>query len=148
MTWETAFSIANLMAGLCWMVLIVLPRGWPVLPAIIRLAVPLLLAIAYSALVLAFFFTVDGGFDSIAHVRTLFQSDPVLLAGWLHYLAFDLLIGAWIADKADQDRISRLIQAPILFATFMFGPLGWLLFQAVSLGQHLLVAPAAQGVRS
>lgn len=145
MDWETAFSIANAAAGLCWLTLIFLPRSWPVLTGVIRLGVPLLLAIAYTALVLATFFTTEGGFDRLAHVRQLFQSDPVLLAGWIHYLAFDLLIGGWIAERADEERISRFIQAPILVATFMFGPMGWLLFQAVSHGQRLLAGSTPKG---
>lgn len=148
LSWETTFSIANAMAGLCWLALIFLPRGWPVLPSIIRLGVPLLLAVAYSALVLAYFFRVEGGFDSLANVRALFTSDPVLLAGWIHYLAFDLLIGAWVADEADRHGVSRLIQAPILVATFMFGPLGWLLFQGVQLGQRVLTTSAVEGASS
>ena len=147
MDWETAFSIANIAAGLCWLALIFLPRSWPVLPGIIRLAVPLLLTVAYAALVLAYFFRAEGGFDSLVRVRALFQSDPVLLAGWIHYLAFDLLVGTWIADEADRHGVSRLIQAPILFATFMFGPLGWLLFQGVRLGQRHL-QPATIGASS
>lgn len=147
MSWETAFSIANAMAGLCWLVLIILPRSWRVLPGLIRLGVPLLLAVTYSALVLAYFFRVEGGFDSLANVRALFTSDPVLLAGWIHYLAFDLLIGTWIADEADRQGDSRLIQAPILVATFMFGPLGWLLFQGVRLGQSYL-RPSTVGASS
>jgi hypothetical protein len=53
------------------------------------------------------------------------------LAGWVHYLAFDLLIGSWIAREADKLGLSRVIQAPILLATFMFGPLGYLLFRMV-----------------
>lgn len=144
MSWEIVFSIANTIAGLCWLALIFLPRRWPVLPAIVRLVVPLLLALAYSALVLAYFFTTNGGFDSLANVRALFASDPVLLAGWIHYLAFDLLIGVWITDRAEAERISRFIQAPILVATFMFGPMGWLLFQAVSFSHSRLASSPRQ----
>lgn len=143
MSLETAFSIASLAAMACWAALILLPRRWPVLPALTGLFVPLGLAIAYSVLVLTQIFTGEGGFESLADVRLLFQSDAALLAGWIHYLAFDLLIGGWIAKTSDELGISRLIQAPILVATFMFGPLGWLLFQGVRLGQRLRV-PAAQ----
>ncbi len=143
MDWEMAFSIASLAAMACWAALILLPRRWPVLPALTGLAVPLGLAIAYSVLILTHFFGSEGGFDSLANVRLLFQSDAALLAGWIHYLVFDLLIGGWIAKTSDELGISRLIQAPILVATFMFGPLGWLLFQGVRLGQRLRV-PAAQ----
>jgi Domain of unknown function (DUF4281) len=69
-----------------------------------------------------------GGFGSIAAVRTLFASDPVLLAGWLHYLAFDLFVGIWIAEQADALGLNRWLQAPILVATFMFGPLRLVVF--------------------
>ena len=48
--------------------------------------------------------------------------------GWTHYLAFDLFIGTWIAVEADKRGYNRLLQAPMLVATFMFGPLGLLLF--------------------
>jgi hypothetical protein len=58
----------------------------------------------------------------------------VLLAGWIHYLAFDLFVGRWIASEADKMGISRLIQGPILFGTFMFGPLGLLVFHILSAG--------------
>ena len=53
------------------------------------------------------------------------------LAGWVHYLAFDLFVGLWIAARADAMRLSLVVQAPILTATFMFGPLGLLLFHGV-----------------
>lgn len=133
MTWDAAFSIVSTLALVCWAALILLPRRWAVLNRLVRLVVPLLLAIAYTALVMAFFFRAEGSFNSLADVRRLFQSDPMLLAGWIHYLAFDLLIGARIADRADARGVSRLLQAPILVATFLFGPLGWLLFEAVDL---------------
>ncbi|MEQ8208002.1 MAG: DUF4281 domain-containing protein, partial [Woeseia sp.] len=64
----------------------------------------------------------------------LFLDDNMLLAGWVHYLAFDLFIGAWIAEKADDIGMSRLVQAPILVATFMFGPIGLALFLCIRLG--------------
>jgi hypothetical protein len=56
------------------------------------------------------------------------MSDAGLLAGWVHYLAFDLFIGTWIAVEADRRGIHRLLQAPILVATFLFGPLGLLFY--------------------
>jgi len=84
--------------------------------------------VAYAVLVLLFFFRVEGGgFGSLLEVRALFASDPALLAGWLHYLAFDLFVGLWIAERADARGLNRFIQAPLLFATFMFGPIGLLM---------------------
>jgi hypothetical protein len=133
MSWEPLFSAANTLALAAWLGLLVLPR-WPRLLQTIRIGVVGLLAAGYSALVFVYFFRVDGGgFGSLAAVKTLFSSDPVLLAGWVHYLAFDLLVGIWIAERLDDQRIARPLQALVLVTTFMFGPLGYLLASAPSL---------------
>ena len=131
MTWDSWFSLSSSLAMAGWASLILLPR-WAWLLLALRHGLISLLAMAYVALILGYFFQIEGGgFDSISAVRTLFASDPVLLAGWLHYLAFDLFVGLWIAGRADAMSLHRLLQAPILAATFMFGPLGLLLFHAV-----------------
>jgi uncharacterized membrane protein YsdA (DUF1294 family) len=135
MSYETVFNIANGAAGLAWLYLIFLPR-WKLGEAALLLALIPALSLAYSALVFVHFFTVQGGgFSSIAEVRQLFLNDPVLVAGWIHYLAFDLFVGWWIAREADREGISRVIQAPLLVATFLFGPLGLLLFQIIKAGK-------------
>ena len=64
----------------------------------------------------------------------------MLLAGWVHYLAFDLFIGAWIAKKADEIGLSRLLQGPILIATFLFGPVGLVMFLSIRVGFLRLAA--------
>jgi Domain of unknown function (DUF4281) len=98
------------------------------LKRLIRFGAVGLLAVLYSTLIFLFFFRGNGGgFATLAQVKALFSSDPVLLAGWVHYLAFDLFVGVWIADRLDAQRVSRLVQAPILIATFFFGPFGLLL---------------------
>jgi hypothetical protein len=132
MDWEALFGAASTAAAASWVLLILAPRH-RVVTGTIRLGVVGGLALIYAALILAFFFTVPGGgFGSIAEVRALFASDPVLVAGWVHYLAFDLLVGLAIAERSDGLGLSRLIQAPLLAATFMFGPLGLLLFRLVA----------------
>ena len=111
-----------------WLVLILAPR-WPVVLQTLRLGLIGLLSLTYAVLIFVYFFLVEGGgFGSIGEVRALFMSDPVLVAGWVHYLAFDLLIGTWIAVEADKRGYNRLLQAPMLVATFMLGPLGLILF--------------------
>jgi hypothetical protein len=135
MAYETVFNIANGAAGLAWVCLIFLPR-WKQIDMAILIALIPALSLAYSALVFVHFFDVQGGgFGSIAEVRQLFLSDPVLVAGWIHYLAFDLFVGWWIAREADSQGMSRIIQAPLLAATFLFGPLGLLLFQIIKAGK-------------
>ena len=138
MDWEALFGLANSLALVAWAALIVAPR-WSALLAGIRYGVIGLLCLAYAVLVMIFFFRAEGGgFGSLHQVKILFSSDPVLLAGWLHYLAFDLFVGLWIAERADARGLSRLIQAPLLFATFMFGPIGLLIASVVNLAPRSL----------
>jgi Domain of unknown function (DUF4281) len=123
----TVFTISANVAMACWIWLIFLPRyRWAL--ATIQFGVLGVLSLVYVVLVFVFFFRVPGGgYNSIEQVRALFLSDPVLVAGWIHYLAFDLFVGVWIARQADQASVSRWIQGPVLLSTFMFGPLGFLL---------------------
>lgn len=126
---EALFSLFSTLAMIGWVILIALPRRWSWLNGVPALWIPLALSTGYSLLIGLYFFQAEGGFDTLQNVQRLFTNPMAALAGWVHYLAFDLLIGCWIARKADKLHISRLIQAPILLATFMFGPLGYLLFK-------------------
>lgn len=137
MNWDMMFSGANMLALVAWAGLIALPR-WPaLLSAILYLGVALL-SLLYAAILVALMAGwvdpaggVEGGnFSSIEGVQALFSSKGGLTLGWVHYLAFDLFVGLWIARDADAKGFSRLVQAPILLATFLAGPLGlfvWLL---------------------
>jgi ABA DEFICIENT 4-like len=127
MDWNSLFSLMNSLAMAGWLVLLLAPRRFALLAALPRMVVPGVIAIVYTALMGAHFATIEGGFGSIAAVRALFASDPVLVAGWGHYLGFDLLIGVLLAERMDRAGVTRLLQAPVLLTTFMFGPAGWLL---------------------
>ncbi|MEM9262982.1 MAG: ABA4-like family protein [Pseudomonadota bacterium] len=122
------FSAGSSLALLGWVILIFLPRRYAVLFAVPQFIIPFVLGLLYAAMILPKIYTGEGGFGSIEQVRALFQDDAALTGGWLHYLAFDLFIGAWIAARADTIGVPRLIQAPILLGTFMFGPVGLVLF--------------------
>jgi Domain of unknown function (DUF4281) len=133
MTWDQAFTAANAVALLSWIALIAAPR-WPALIAMLRYGVIGLVALAYTVIVGLFFFRVEGGgYMTLAEVKRLFSSDAVIVAGWLHVIALDLFAGLWIAERLDGRGIGRLVQAPILVATFMFGPFGLLLAYLVGL---------------
>ena len=73
----------------------------------------------------------DGGFGSLEAVRRLFDVPGLLVAGWVHYLAFDLFVGAWIAERAGAIGLPHLIVLPLLALTFLFGPAGFLAFVIV-----------------
>ena len=128
MNLELIFSLASTLAMIGWLILLFLPRRWKVLNMIPALIIPLLLSLGYSVLIAIYFFSAEGGFDTLANVQKLFTFSGLALAGWVHYLAFDLFVGGVVAKQLDEIGISRLIQAPILLMTFMFGPFGYLLF--------------------
>ncbi|MEM7430387.1 MAG: ABA4-like family protein [Pseudomonadota bacterium] len=132
---DQLFGWAGQAAMLGWLILLLLPRRWSWLLAVPRYIIPFGLSLLYAGLVMVHFFGIEGGgYGSLDQVRALFTKDEMLLAGWVHYLAFDLFIGGWIAVKADELGISRIVQAPILLATFMFGPVGLALFLAMRTG--------------
>jgi hypothetical protein len=128
MTAEDMFGLASAAVLPGWMILIFAPRArWVWLDRVPALILPLGLSVLYAGLILAHFSASGGGFGTIAAVRQLFASDYGLVAGWVHYLAFDLMIGAMMATKMDQMGLQRLSQAPLLGLIFLFGPLGVLL---------------------
>lgn len=129
MTANHVFSIVNPIALLSWLLLIVLPRRRWVIDIVAGFAVPALLAIIYIAIIAANFFGSAGGFSSLPDVALLFSNPWLLLAGWVHYLAFDLLVGTWEARDARERGVSHLLLVPCLVLTFLFGPAGWLLYQ-------------------
>jgi hypothetical protein len=141
MAWHSTFSLIGSLAMVGWLVLVFAPRRWTVLGCVPRLLVPGAMAVVYTALMGAHFAASGGGYGSIAEVRQLFNSDPVLVAGWGHYLAFDLLIGVLLADRMDRVGVPRLLQAPVFLATFMFGPAGWLLGMITEAVARIRLAP-------
>ena len=125
---EQIFSIANLIAMLSWIILAVAPRWILTRKIILSGAIPLLLSAAYLVLIVLFFGKAEGGFDSLANVMKLFTNEWATLAGWIHYLAFDLLVGVWEVKDSQERGISHWFVIPCLVLTFLFGPIGFLLY--------------------
>jgi hypothetical protein len=131
MSAETLFSICSMLVLPGWLLLIFVPR-WKWSARIIASGViPLLLALCYLYLIVTHFGRTEGGFGSLAEVSKLFQNPYNLLAGWVHYLAFDLFIGSWEVRDAQRAGVHHLLVVPCLVLTFMFGPLGLLLYFAL-----------------
>lgn len=128
---DSIFPIANMTAVAGWVALLASPFIPRLSDAIASSAIPLLLSVAYAGLILAFWNGAEGGFDTLANVELLFQTREMLLAGWLHYLAFDLFVGAWIARTARAGGVSFILVVPCLALTFLFGPVGFLVFSAI-----------------
>ena len=131
MTPDNLFSIANIVALLAWVLLAAWPGKRWVAETVTGTIVPALLAAVYVAIVATTWAGSTLSFSSLSGVAMVFDHPWMLLAGWIHYLAFDLLIGSWEVRDAGERGVPHLLVVPCLFLTFMFGPAGWLLYRGV-----------------
>lgn len=122
------FKIANAITVLAWLVLIFSPNQVRVIRLLRVFVSGLLLGGVYVISIIIGNGQTEGNFSSLESVRLLFANDYFLLAGWIHYLAFDLFIGTWETEDAIKEKINRWILVPIWALTFYFGPAGWLLY--------------------
>jgi len=128
MTAEQLFSFTNSLALLGWLLLVFAGRARWAASLVLGAVLPLLLAVIYSGLLAGHWGESGGSFRTLAGVSMLFENHWLLLAGWVHYLAFDLFIGAWQVRDSQALGISHWIVVPCLALTFLFGPAGLLLY--------------------
>jgi hypothetical protein len=108
-----------------WLLLAVAPHAWLTMRIVHSAAAPLFLSAAYALLL----FT-DAAGDERSHMLTLdgvmaiFDRPQVVVAAWIHYLVFDLFVGAWEVRDARRRGIRHALVVPCLLLTFVFGPLG------------------------
>ena len=130
---ETIFQICNSAAPVGWLLMIVTPR-WNVTRRLVLSGLfPLILGLVYLTLIALYFGDSEGGFGSLQEVSKLFANPFALTAGWVHYLAFDMFIGAWEVKDSQRHGISHFAVIPCLVLTFMLGPIGLLLYFIVRL---------------
>lgn len=129
MTPTTVFSIANALVLPMWLLLLIAPN-WKVTRFLIDFKViPLVLAVIYAFYVITgLIHTGMPDFGDLQSVMALFTEQEAVLAGWIHYLSFDLLVGMWMVNQNRTLGIHKGLMFPCLLGTFMFGPLGFLLF--------------------
>jgi Domain of unknown function (DUF4281) len=125
---DLLFKLANNVALIGWISIILLPRWRWSARLIAPVLIPALLATLYSLLVVTQFGHTPGGFSSLGSVALLFQNRAMLLAGWIHYLAFDLFVGSWVVRDSQAVGIRHYLVVPCLILTLLFGPAGWLLY--------------------
>ncbi len=127
---ESIFSACTTLALLGWTLLVFLPRQRHA-QLLASAAIPLAISVVYLVLIAQHFGRSDGGFGSLSEVAQLFSNPALLLAGWVHYLAFDLFIGGWELRDAHRHGIPHLLVVPCLLLTFMLGPIGLLTYWAL-----------------
>ena len=131
LTPDFLFSLANPAALLGWALLVLAPRWRGTRAVVLSGALPLLLAAAYAVLIATHYLGPhggEGGFGSLDDVAALFRDRWALLAGWVHYLCFDMWTGAWELRDAQRRGMPHGLLVPCLLLTFMFGPVGLLLY--------------------
>ena len=134
LTPDFLFSIANPVAVLGWALLVRAPRWRGTRAVVLSGALPGLLAATYAVIIgyqtLAHP-AAGGGFGSLAQVAALFGQPWALLAGWVHYLCFDMWTGAWELRDAQRRGVPHALLVPCLLLTFLVGPVGLLLYFGV-----------------
>lgn len=128
---DQMFQAANMLAIVGWIFLVISPWVPKLANLIAKFVIPLILSVAYTGVVLAFWSSNEGGFGSLPEVMLLFSQKGAVMAGWLHYLAFDLFVGAWEVRTARSAGIRHWLVLPCLVLTFLFGPAGLLLFAII-----------------
>lgn len=127
MTATELFDLTGPLAMLGWLALALSPLG-PRVAQGVAIAVPMVFSTLYAGLILAHWADAAGGFTTLSDVQLLFTQPEIALAGWVHYLAFDLFVGAWAVRTARAEAIPHAFVIPCLALTFLFGPAGLLAF--------------------
>ncbi len=131
---EPLFSLANALALPGWALLVLAPRWRGTQALVLRGGWPLGLAALYAVFIAGHYLGErggEGGFGSLAQVALLFQDPWALLAGWVHYLCFDLWVGAWEVRDAQRRGVPHGAVVPALVLTFLLGPVGLLVYLGV-----------------
>jgi len=131
------YKVVNVIAAFGWAILIFLPR-WNYTDIVIKNGIVVGLSMFYIYLI---FIRKDirneeypkGNFTSLEGILNLFKNPRNLLSGWVHYLAFDLMLGIYIKSQANEIEMSHFLQIPCFILTFLLGPVGYLLFIVLQL---------------
>jgi Domain of unknown function (DUF4281) len=129
MTPDTIFSVCNSIAMIGWLLLIIISPFWFYTDKLLIGLVITLFSVIYIWLITLSFQPGDfEKFGTLDGVMSLFTNKTAVTAGWVHYLAFDLMVGIWIKKNSVKYGISHWLIIPCLLFTFMLGPVGLLLY--------------------
>jgi Domain of unknown function (DUF4281) len=123
------FQLASAIALIGWLAIIILPNWQHTTNVTLNMVAAL--AVLYLYLLFAKIPGIEktrGSFSSLGGVIALFKSPKVMLAGWIHFLAFDLMVALYIRADAPLHGIQHLWLIPIYLLTLMFGPAGLLAY--------------------
>lgn len=132
---ETVFNLANALVLPQWLLMGFAPRWFATKWLMDSCLIPVGLAIIYIVYLFSGGPVDFAAFGSLSGVKNLFATggDGVMLAGWVHYLAFDLVAGTFVLRDSQQKSIPHWLIVVPLFFCFMLGPVGLLLYWLIRL---------------
>lgn len=129
---ETLFQLVNFGVVPAWLLLAFAPR-WRGTDLLVHSALPALLLV--PVYVWMIFFDEPGpegaSFFTLTGVMNIFTTPRTVIGCWIHYLVFDLFVGAWEARDARRLGIPHMLVVPCLVLTLVFGPVGWAAYLAL-----------------
>ncbi len=129
MSYSTIFSLANMLAMIMWLLMLIVPNWKPTRFLVDHKIIPIALSALYGFYIIQTMTQgIEMNFGSLEGVMGLFSHESATLAGWLHYLAFDLIVGMWMITQNRTIGIHPLLMIPCLLGAFMLGPIGFLVF--------------------
>ena len=143
MSADAFFQATNTLALAAWIALVLAPARRDVSAVLCGIVVPAMLAAAYLGVIgwkLATLGPPATDVTTIAGLREVFTDDWVFAAAWTHYLAFDMVVGGWIARDAVRLGLPWPLRTTALVLTFLAGPIGFLVHVLARLGLRRAVA--------
>ena len=140
---ESLYVLCNAAVLPGWLLLVFAPRWKWTTSLITTVLIPFVLGLVYLALVITHVPVLlsAGSFLRLADVARLFENPYCLLAGWVHYLAFDLVVGSWQVRDAARLKLPHWAVVPCLVLTFLLGPAGLVCYLLLrwSLARRVLI---------
>lgn len=129
---ETAFAVASYSVVPAWALLVFAPRWRWTRGLVQSVLIPVMLALAHIGLLLLVASPPEGATAATLEGATLLFRDPwTTVVCWIHYLAFDLFVGAWEVRDAVRRELPHWAVAPCVVVTWLMGPLGLLAYLTV-----------------
>ena len=124
------FSIFNSLVIILWIFLVFFPKRKFTKLIVDYPYIPIVFSLAYIYFIAQVPQIFNADFSTLNGVLELFiNSTPEsAAAGWIHYLAFDFWMGAWILKNSQKKSIPHVIIIFPLIFTFILGPFGILLY--------------------
>jgi len=128
---ELIFTLVNAFVLPFWLLLLVVPFSKVTRVLVHSGVVPVILGLVYVAFIVISM-TGDApegaGMQSLAGLQAAFTDPRALIGAWVHYLVFDLFVGAWMIRDAKRHDIPHLAVVLPAILTFVLGPFGLLLY--------------------